>query len=76
MVTQTAKVHSKAWKTMFDEFMKEHAKETKTQFLEFRHHEDYLPYVDGKPRYKGVQDFLTSRDITLEFGDPSDDPSK
>lgn len=43
--------------------------------MEFTHHGDYLPYVDGKPRYKGVQSFLESRGIELPFGDPSDPPA-
>ncbi len=43
-------------------------------FKEFTHAGDYLPYVDGKPRYKGVESFLESRNIDIPFGDPSDDP--
>ena len=39
------------------------------------HKDDYLPYVDGKPRYKGVQSFLDSRGIELPYGDPSDPPN-
>jgi alpha,alpha-trehalase len=35
---------------------------------------DYLRYVDGKPRYDGVRDFLASRGVTLPWGDPSDGP--
>ncbi len=35
-----------------------------------------MPYVDGKPRYKGVQSFLESRGIELPFGDPEDAPEK
>lgn len=59
---------------MFDEFLKADAETNGKQFLEFRHHEDYLPYVDGKPRYKGVQSFLESRGIALEFGEDTDGP--
>lgn len=33
---------------------------------------DYARYVDGKPRYDGVRDFLASRGIELPWGDPSD----
>lgn len=36
--------------------------------------EDYLRYVDGKPRYEGVESFLTSRGVALEYGSPSDLP--
>ncbi|MDD4374762.1 MAG: HAD hydrolase-like protein [Bacteroidales bacterium] len=74
VITKTALVHSAAWKLMFDEFLKTHAEETGTDFVPFDHKKDYLPYVDGKPRYKGVADFLTSRGIELPFGDPDDSP--
>ena len=45
-------------------------------FREFTHDGDYLPYVDGKPRYQGVKSFLESRKINIPFGDPSDTPDK
>jgi HAD superfamily hydrolase (TIGR01509 family) len=35
---------------------------------------DYDEYVDGKPRYEGVQSFLTARGIELPRGEPSDPP--
>jgi alpha,alpha-trehalase len=37
---------------------------------------DYARYVDGKPRYDGVRDFLASRGIDLPMGDPSDPPER
>lgn len=72
VITKTALVHSAAWKKMFDDFMLEHAKNHNKAFQEFTHTGDYLPYVDGKPRYKGVQDFLRSRGIELPEGNPAD----
>src|SRR5262249_222584 len=36
---------------------------------------DYKLYVDGKPRYQGVRDFLNSRGIVLPEGTPQDPPS-
>ncbi len=74
VVTKTAAVHSRAWKEMFDEFLKAHSQRTGEPFREFDHEADYLPYVDGKPRYKGVADFLASRDIELPEGEASDPP--
>jgi beta-phosphoglucomutase family hydrolase len=71
VITQTAKVHFKAWKQVFDEVLAEKKGKDVTMF---RHDEDYIPYVDGKPRYQGVKSFLDSRDISLPFGDPSDNP--
>lgn len=72
VITATAVVHSASWKKMFDEFLKERAEETGTPFVEFDIEDDYKPYVDGKPRYDGVQSFLESRDIHLPRGKPSD----
>ncbi len=73
VITKTALVHSAAWKKMFDEFLHGHSQKTGQPFVEFSHKDDYLPFVDGKPRYKGVADFLASRGIELPFGDPSDE---
>lgn len=72
VVTKTAVVHAAAWKVMFDEFLQAWAKEKGEPFKEFTYEKDYLNYVDGKPRYKGVQSFLESRGINLEYGDPGD----
>ncbi|MBU0512749.1 MAG: beta-phosphoglucomutase family hydrolase, partial [Chloroflexi bacterium] len=72
VITNTASVHSAAWKQMFDEFLRAYTENNGLPFREFTHAEDYLPYVDGKPRYQGVASFLESRGIDLPFGDPSD----
>ena len=74
VITKTALVHSAAWKLMFDTFLKSHAEKQGTDFVPFDHKGDYLPFVDGKPRYKGVADFLASRTIELPFGSPDDAP--
>ncbi len=74
VITKTALVHSAAWKKMFDEYLLERAEKHNKEFKEFSHENDYLPYVDGKPRYKGVESFLQSRGIEIPFGDPSDEP--
>ncbi|MFC2115543.1 HAD-IA family hydrolase [Bacteroidota bacterium] len=74
VITQTALVHSDAWKEMFDAFLKSREEKYGEAFREFTHGDDYLPYVDGKPRYKGVASFLESRGIDIPFGDPSDAP--
>jgi len=76
VVTKTAVVHANAWKEMFDEYMKMRAQRDGESFREFTHEGDYLPYVDGKPRYNGVKDFLSSRGINIPFGDPSDPPDR
>ena len=74
VITQTALVHSQAWKQMFDDYLREREEKYNEPFREFTHQDDYLPFVDGKPRYKGVQSFLESRGIDIPFGDPGDDP--
>jgi beta-phosphoglucomutase family hydrolase len=75
VITKTAHVHSIAWKAMFDEYLKHHCAETNCTFVPFSEADDYLNYVDGKPRYEGVRSFLDSRGIELPFGAPEDEPS-
>ncbi len=75
VITKTAQVHSGAWKLMFDEFLKSKEKNENLPFREFTH-QDYLKYVDGKPRLKGIESFLQSRGITLSRGSPEDDAGK
>ena len=72
VITRTALVHSHAWKKMFDDYLLQREKEFGEPFKEFTQKDDYLPYVDGKPRYEGVKSFLESRGLHLPFGDPSD----
>ena len=61
VLTQTAKVHSAAWKQMFDEYL--HSRDE--PFHEFTQN-DYEDYVDGMPREDGVRSFLKSRGIELD----------
>lgn len=74
VITKTATVHSHAWKKMFDDYLKLREKEHGEVFKEFTQ-DDYLTFVDGKPRYDGVKSFLESRGINLPFGTP-DDPAE
>ena len=73
VITDTARVHSAAWKQLFDEYLQEQAKQTRQEFVEFSD-EDYRAYVDGKPRYDGVRSFLASRGIVLAEGTADDSP--
>jgi beta-phosphoglucomutase family hydrolase len=72
VLTQTAKVHAAAWKQTFDEYLRQR---DGVGFKEFDPVEDYDEYVDGKPRYDGVQSFLESRGIELPWGSPDDPPT-
>jgi beta-phosphoglucomutase family hydrolase len=74
VITQTAAVHSLAWKRMFDEYLRARVGKYNEPFNEFTHAHDYLAYVDGRPRYKGVETFLKSRGITLPLGSSEDLP--
>jgi beta-phosphoglucomutase family hydrolase len=74
VLTQTAKVHAKAWKQMFDSYLQERARARGEEFVPFDPVRDYDEYVDGKPRYEGVQSFLTARGIELPRGAASDPP--
>ena len=58
VLTKTAVVHARAWKQMFDGYLRERGDERP-----FDAHGDYDTYVDGKPRDAGVRDFLASRGL-------------
>jgi beta-phosphoglucomutase family hydrolase len=75
VLTDTASVHRKAWKAMFDAFLRARAERTGEQFVPFDIGADYQTYVDGKKREDGVRSFLDSRAITVPQGDTDDDPS-
>ena len=76
VITQTEKVHFKAWKRTFDNYLQKRKNLSDEQRRRFGNEKDYLPYVDGKPRYQGVKSFLDSRDISIPFGRPEDPPGK
>jgi len=71
VITDTAAVHAIAWKELFDTYLRGHAAQVGAAFEPFTE-DDYLAYVDGRPRYDGVRTFLTSRGIVLPEGDPTD----
>jgi beta-phosphoglucomutase family hydrolase len=75
VLTDTASVHQKCWKQMFDDFLRERDREGFQEFTS----RDYERYVDGKPRYDGVRSFLEARGIepeeslVTELGDRKND---
>jgi beta-phosphoglucomutase family hydrolase len=75
VITNTANLHATCWKQMFDEYLRKRAKQRGEAFRPFDLATDYRLHVDGKPRFDGVRDFLTSRDIQLPEGNP-DDPAE
>lgn len=66
VITPTAEIHMQAWSEMFNAFLDA----DQPRYTD----DDYFRFVDGKPRYDGVRDFLASRGITLPDGDPTDEP--
>ena len=74
VITNTAKLHAACWKQMFDEYLQKRATERGEAFRPFDLATDYRLYLDGKPRFDGVRDFLASRDIKLPEGNSGDAP--
>lgn len=74
VVTRTAGVHARAWKQLFDAYLRRRAEATGDPFVPFDIDADYRGHVDGRPRYEGVAAFLASRGIELPRGDPDDPP--
>ncbi|RVW04615.1 HAD family hydrolase [Rhodococcus spongiicola] len=70
VVTATARVHERAWTRLFDGFLEERGR-GEAPFSA----DDYLEYVDGRPRVDGVTSFLASRSIEIPHGTPSDPPT-
>jgi alpha,alpha-trehalase len=75
VITDTAGVHRRAWKEMFDPVLSEHARRSGVAQRPFDE-SDYLRYVDGKQRVDGVLSFLMSRGIELPTGRPEDPPQR
>jgi beta-phosphoglucomutase family hydrolase len=76
VVTPTAEVHMVAWSEMFNAFLTSYdGPGDRAPYTDA----DYFAHVDGKPRYEGVRDFLTSRgipapqDLVVELGDRKND---
>ena len=67
VLTPTAEVHAVCWKRLFDHFLKQYSKDTGIPYEPFDIQSDYREYVDGKPRYEGVESFLTARNIDLPY---------
>ena len=76
VITDTASIHSMAWKQTFDGVLKHHSNLYDKKYVAFDIKNDYLLYVDGKPRYDGVESFLNSRNIIFPYGCPEDKPEE
>lgn len=74
VITQTARLHAKAWKRMFDSYLQQREQQERKTYEPLSIATDYRKYIDGIPRYDGVRNFLASRGITLAEGTPEDEP--
>lgn len=74
VVTDTAAVHEAAWQELFDVYLSRRPAVADEDHGPFTSG-DYRHFIDGKPRYDGVRDFLASRGVTLPPGSDSDDPA-
>jgi alpha,alpha-trehalase len=75
VITRTAEIHARAWKDLFDDFLRGHAQRTGEAFVPFDD-ADYRAFVDGKQRHAGAAAFLASRGIALESGHADDPPDQ
>ncbi|MCH1882844.1 HAD-IA family hydrolase [Agrococcus sp. ARC_14] len=76
VVTQTATVHSAAWKQLFDEVLQDPRLSSGAAIRPFDEDEDYRRYVDGRQREDGVVAFLASRGVRLPGGNTDDAPGE
>jgi trehalose-phosphatase len=74
VVTRTARVHAAAWKQLFDNYREERLRRGQPDYEPFDIDHDYRLFVDGKPRYDGIQSFLEARGIEIPYGQPDDPP--
>jgi beta-phosphoglucomutase family hydrolase len=72
VVTNTAVVHARAWKRLFDEILADRA--GGGPWIPFDPSSDYRRHVDGKARRDGLRSFLASRGIVLPEGTADDSP--
>ncbi|MGA8819266.1 MAG: beta-phosphoglucomutase family hydrolase [Xanthobacteraceae bacterium] len=71
VITETASIHARAWKRLFDELLARQPVSTGA-FRPFDLETDYRRYVDGKPRVAGLLSFLASRGIEVPTGELGD----
>lgn len=74
VITDTAAVHARTWTKLFDEFFRRRAPRAGEDHSPFTD-ADYRCHVDGKTRIDGIQDFLSSRGISLEKDRGGTDPA-
>ena len=76
VVTDTASVHARAWKQLFDEVLTARAQADGSAPVMFDENLDYRRYVDGRSREDGVISFLAARGIEVALGEVGDPPER
>lgn len=74
VLTDSGVLHAWAWGEVFDGLLLRLSERLGWHFIPFDRGDDYLTYLDGRPRLEGVHAFLGSRGIQLPEGRP-DDPA-
>ena len=72
VVTNTALIHATAWKSLFDDVIRDSAPGQ----TPFDKETDYRAHVDGLTREDGVRSFLRARGIDIAEGNADDGPEK
>ncbi len=75
VVTDTATVHKRAWRALFDDALAGLPAACGGERAPFTD-ADYRAYVDGRPRLDGVASFLAARGIDVPLGDADDPPER
>ena len=71
VVTDTARVHFRAWKQTFDALFAARTRREGVAPAPFTL-EDYREYIDGRPREDAIRAFLAARGTEIEEGNESD----
>jgi beta-phosphoglucomutase-like phosphatase (HAD superfamily) len=69
VVIDNARTSAAAWKSVLDPFLRSYATTEQREFRPFQVHDDYLWYMDARPRLDGLRDFLSSRGLSLPYQD-------
>jgi Cof subfamily protein (haloacid dehalogenase superfamily)/HAD superfamily hydrolase (TIGR01509 family) len=65
VLTQTANLHARAWKQLFDPHLRDRARAAAQPFIPFDLVHDYAKHFDGKPPLEDVRSFLASRGVEV-----------
>ena len=69
--TDTASLHQAAWTELFNDYLHRRPPSDVENHDPFTP-ADYRHFIDGKPRYDAVRDFLASRGVDLPWGARAD----